>query len=81
MREEPKVPRDEILLALGEIKGQLDGFIKSQEAQDKRMDAHDQRLNQLSERISRLERAKSWLLGAAAVVGSGLSFAFNRLLT
>lgn len=73
--------RDEILISLGEIKGQLNGFIASQAAQDRRMDGHEDRMNMLAERVHNLERSKSWLLGAAAVAGSVLSFIINQFFT
>lgn len=73
--------RDEILISLGEIKGQLAGFIASQAAQDRRMDTHDERMNLMSDRIHTLEKSKSWILGAAAAAGSAVSLFLNRFIS
>ena len=77
----PSDNRDEILISLGEIKGQLAGFIASQAAQDRRMDTHEDRMNLISDRVHSLEKSKSWLLGAAAAAGSAISFVINKLIS
>tara|TARA_R100000458_G_C8274631_1_gene249636 strand:- start:2383 stop:2586 length:204 start_codon:yes stop_codon:yes gene_type:complete len=58
---------EELLLALGRLEGKVDSLITSQAV-------HAEELARLDKRIRELEQSKSWVLGAAAVVGAVVSF-------
>ena len=58
---------EELLLALGRLEGKVDSLITSQAV-------HAEELTRLDKRIRELEQSKSWVLGAAAVVGAVVSF-------
>lgn len=58
---------EELLLALGRLEGKVDSLITS-------LAVHDEELQRLDNRIRQLEQSKSWMLGAAAVVGAAVSF-------
>ena len=56
-------PDNQILLALGRLEGKVDAMLSRQKYHDEELDRQDQRLR-------KLEQGRSWMLGAAAVVGS-----------
>tara|TARA_Y100001963_G_scaffold103181_1_gene142038 strand:- start:728 stop:934 length:207 start_codon:yes stop_codon:yes gene_type:complete len=58
---------EELLLALGRLEGKVDSLITSQAV-------HDEELQRLDSRIRQLEQSRSWMLGAAAVIGAAASF-------
>ena len=58
---------EELLLALGRLEGKVDSLITS-------MAVHDEELQRLDHRIRQLEQSRSWMLGAAAVIGAAASF-------
>ena len=61
---------EELLLALGRLEGKVDSLITSQAV-------HDEELQRLDSRIRQLEQSRSWMLGAAAVIGAAVSFLFQ----
>ncbi len=58
---------EELLLALGRLEGKVDSLITS-------LAVHDEELQRLENRIRHLENSRSWMLGAAAVIGAVASF-------
>ena len=62
----------QILVALGRLEGKVDSLITRQAVHDEELQRHDVRLRQL-------EQGRSWLLGAAAVIGAIVSFAASKL--
>ncbi len=63
---------DDLLLAIGRLEGKVDSILAT-------MKNHSESLDQLDHRVRRLEQSKSWMLGAAAVIGAAASFFFNKL--
>ena len=63
---------DQILVALGRLEGKVDALISRQAVHDEELQRHDVRLRQL-------EQGRSWLLGAAAVLGGLASFVATKL--
>tara|TARA_R100001224_G_C4026230_1_gene151082 strand:- start:2106 stop:2318 length:213 start_codon:yes stop_codon:yes gene_type:complete len=63
-------PSNEILLALGRLEGKVDSLVARQKVVDDELDKHESRLRSL-------EQGKSWMLGAAAVVGALVSYLFK----
>tara|TARA_Y100000114_G_scaffold153773_1_gene174458 strand:- start:163 stop:372 length:210 start_codon:yes stop_codon:yes gene_type:complete len=63
---------NQILLALGRLEGKVDAMLTRQKYHDEELDRQDQRLR-------KLEQGRSWLLGAAAVVGSVCSLLASKL--
>tara|TARA_R100000458_G_C8232449_1_gene213751 strand:+ start:680 stop:889 length:210 start_codon:yes stop_codon:yes gene_type:complete len=61
---------EELLLALGRLEGKVDSLITS-------LAVHDEELQRLDHRIRQLEQSRSWMLGAAAVIGAAASFIFQ----
>lgn len=61
------------LILLGRIDGKLDALIASH-------DRLQDDLNALEDRVSKLERAKTWVLGAAAGLGALVSFTTKYFL-
>ena len=61
---------EELLLALGRLEGKVDSLITS-------LAVHDEELQRLDHRIRQLEQSRSWMLGAAAVIGAAVSFLFQ----
>ena len=61
---------NEILIALGRLEGKVDALITRQAV-------HDEALNRHDKRIRNLEQSKSWILGAAAMVGGLVSLLIN----
>jgi hypothetical protein len=72
--ETREVDRDNqnILVALGRLEGKVDALISRQNIVDARIDRHDTRIREL-------EQSKSWLLGAAGVVGAIASLAAKAI--
>ena len=62
--------QDDLLLAIGRLEGKVDSVLAT-------MNRHGEELERLDHRIRRLEQSKSWMLGAAAVVGAVSSFFLN----
>ena len=65
-------PNNEILLALGRLEGKVDSLISRQKLVDEELDRHETRLRNL-------EQSRSWLLGAAAVVGAVAAFLVEKV--
>lgn len=63
---------DQILVALGRLEGKVDALMTRQALHDEDIQRHDVRLRQL-------EQGRSWLLGAAAVIGALVSFTASKL--
>jgi len=63
---------DQILVALGRLEGKVDALMTRQALHDEDIQRHDVRLRQL-------EQGRSWLLGAAAVIGALVSFVASKL--
>ena len=63
--------QDDLLLAIGRLEGKVDSVLAT-------MNRHGEELERLDHRIRRLEQSKSWILGAAAVVGAISSFFLNN---
>jgi hypothetical protein len=63
---------DQILVALGRLEGKVDALMTRQALHDEDIQRHDVRLRQL-------EQGRSWLLGAAAVIGAIASFVATKL--
>jgi len=57
---------EEILVALGRLEGKVDALITRQSLIDEEMGRQEKR-------IRALEQSKSWVLGAAAMVGGAVS--------
>ncbi len=57
---------EEILVALGRLEGKVDALITRQSLIDEEMGRQEKR-------IRALEQSKSWVLGAAAMVGAAVS--------
>tara|TARA_R100001082_G_scaffold80977_1_gene47945 strand:- start:591 stop:797 length:207 start_codon:yes stop_codon:yes gene_type:complete len=57
---------EEILVALGRLEGKVDALIT-------RQSLIDEELGRQEKRIRTLEQSKSWVLGAAAMVGGAVS--------
>ena len=57
---------EEILVALGRLEGKVDALITRQAL-------IDEELGRQEKRIRTLEQSKSWVLGAAAMVGGAVS--------
>tara|TARA_R100001510_G_scaffold45594_1_gene42321 strand:+ start:176 stop:385 length:210 start_codon:yes stop_codon:yes gene_type:complete len=65
-------PDNQILIALGRLEGKVDALISRQVMHDEELQKHDLRLRNL-------EQGRSWLLGAAAMVGAAVSFISTRI--
>ena len=65
-------PNNEILLALGRLEGKVDSLISRQKLVDEELDRPESRLRNL-------EQCRSWLLGAAAVVGAVAAFLVEKV--
>ena len=65
-------PDNQILIALGRLEGKVDALISRQVMHDEELQKHDLRLRNL-------EQGRSWLLGAAAMVGAAASFISTRI--
>ena len=63
---------NQILLALGRLEGKVDAMLTRQKYHDEELERQDQRLR-------KLEQGRSWILGAAAVVGAICSFIATKL--
>jgi len=57
---------EEILVALGRLEGKVDALITRQALIDEQMGRQEKR-------IRTLEQSRSWILGAAAMVGAAVS--------
>ena len=64
---------EELLLALGRLEGKADSLITS-------LAVHDEELQRLENRIRHLENSRSWMLGAAAVIGAVASFLLQFII-
>lgn len=63
---------NQILIALGRLEGKVDALISRQAVHDEELQRHDARLRNL-------EQGRSWLLGAAAVIGALVSVVSNKI--
>ena len=63
---------EEILVALGRLEGKMDALIN-------RQSLVDEELSRQEKRIRTLEQSKSWVLGAAAMVGAAVSLLVKYL--
>ena len=63
---------NQILVALGRLEGKVDALISRQAVHDEELQRHDVRLRNL-------EQGRSWLLGAAAVIGAVASFISTKI--
>ncbi len=63
---------NQILVALGRLEGKVDALISRQAVHDEELQRHDVRLRDL-------EQGRSWILGAAAVIGAVASFIATKL--
>ena len=63
---------EEILVALGRLEGKVDALITRQAL-------IDEELGRQEKRIRTLEQSKSWVLGAAAMVGAAVSLLVKYL--
>ena len=63
---------NQILIALGRLEGKVDALISRQAVHDEELQRHDVRLRNL-------EQGRSWLLGAAAVIGALVSVISNKI--
>tara|TARA_R100000234_G_scaffold119699_2_gene103375 strand:+ start:4797 stop:5003 length:207 start_codon:yes stop_codon:yes gene_type:complete len=63
---------EEILVALGRLEGKVDALIT-------RQSLVDEELSRQEKRIRTLEQSKSWVLGAAAMVGAAVSLLVKYL--
>ncbi len=64
---------EDLLIAIGRLEGKVDSVLVT-------LNTHTEELQHLDSRIRRLEQSKSWMLGAAAVVGAASSFLFKHLI-
>ena len=63
---------NQILVALGRLEGKVDSLISRQAVHDEELQRHDVRLRNL-------EQGRSWLFGAAAVIGAVVSFISSKI--
>ena len=61
---------DDLLLAIGRLEGKVDSILAT-------MTHHGEELERLDHRLRKLEQSKSWMLGAAAVIGALSSYFLN----
>lgn len=69
---DPVTSSDDLLLAIGRLEGKVDSILAM-------INRHAEDIEQLDQRMRRLEQSKSWMLGAAAVVGAASSYFLNFL--
>lgn len=63
---------DDLLLAIGRLEGKVDSILAM-------VNRHAEDIEQLDQRMRKLEQSKSWMLGAAAMVGAVSSYFLNFL--
>ena len=63
--------RDDILLLLGEIKGQIAGFFLRQAAQDTRLESHDERMDRIEDAHAGLMWKVAGIVGLLEALGIG----------
>lgn len=66
-------PDPALVMILGEIKGQLSSYIDLMKSMQEKHDS-------LEGRVRTIENSKSWLLGAAAILGGVVSFLTKVML-
>lgn len=64
---------DELFLAIGRLEGKVDSLISMQSRQSDEIKEHDHRLRSL-------EHSRGYMLGWAAAIGAGVSFAANFII-
>lgn len=64
---------DELFLAIGRLEGKVDSLISMQSRQSDELKEHDHRLRSL-------EHSRGYMLGWAAAIGAGVSFAANFII-
>jgi len=57
---------NQIMVALGRLEGKVESLLSMQRT-------HAEDIDKLDKRVRDLEHSKSWLMGAAAIVGAGAS--------
>ena len=57
---------NQIMVALGRLEGKVESLLSMQRT-------HAEDIEKLDKRIRDLEHSKSWLMGAAAIIGAGAS--------
>jgi hypothetical protein len=62
----------DLLLAIGRLEGKVDSILAT-------MRQHGEEIERLDNRVRKLEQSKSWMLGAAAVVGAVSSLFFRYI--
>jgi hypothetical protein len=62
----------EVMLALGRLEGKMDAILQMQRIQEEQLKSHDARLREL-------EHSRSFMLGAAALVGGIVSVGLTAL--
>lgn len=64
---------DELFLAIGRLEGKVDSLLSMQSRQSEEIKEHDHRLRSL-------EHSRGYMLGWAAAIGAGVSFAANFII-
>jgi len=57
---------NQIMVALGRLEGKVESLLSMQRS-------HAEDIDKLDKRVRDLEHSKSWLMGAAAIIGAGAS--------
>ncbi len=57
---------NQIMVALGRLEGKVESLLSMQRS-------HAEDIDKLEKRVRDLEHSKSWLMGAAAIIGAGAS--------
>lgn len=57
---------NQIMVALGRLEGKVESLLSMQRT-------HAEDIDKLDKRVRDLEHSKSWLMGAAAIIGAGAS--------
>lgn len=65
--------KHELFLAIGRLEGKVDSLLAMQQRTQEELKDHDMRLRSL-------EHSRGYMLGWAAAIGAGFSFAANYLL-
>lgn len=72
--------QSQILLLLGEIKGQMSGFMSSQAEANKRADDHEGRIRVLETNSSKQRGVVAGITIAASAVASGVGYVAHLIL-
>ena len=63
---------NKIMVALGRLEGKVELLLSLQRG-------HDEDIDKLDQRVRSLEHSKSWLMGAAAIIGAGASMLVSMI--